>query len=194
MKQNHHAEAEADAKRVIAWLERILGRDHSEVLFPVRVRAHSLGELGRLDEAEPVYRRALALAEKVMGPATPTVAEILDGLSWLLSETGREAEADEAAARARSIREKEVLKKLPPPPELTTPRNEFLRARRLDYERRFPEAPAMRLPRVRFTVRRMMIAVAVVAVLIEGEFTRRRIVEYRDRANWTVTVSTIALI
>jgi hypothetical protein len=33
-----------------------------------------------------------------------------------------------------------------------------------DYETLFPEAPAMRLPRVRFTVRRMMVGVAVAAV------------------------------
>src|SRR4051794_6042387 len=32
------------------------------------------------------------------------------------------------------------------------------------YERNLPEAPAMKLPRVRFSVRRMMIAVAIAAV------------------------------
>jgi hypothetical protein len=35
----------------------------------------------------------------------------------------------------------------------------------VNYERLFPEAPAMRLPRVRFTVRTMMVAVAVAGVL-----------------------------
>ena len=42
------------------------------------------------------------------------------------------------------------------------------------YERPFPETPAMKLPRLRFTVRRWMAVVAVVAVVLAvlSEFKR----------------------
>lgn len=39
----------------------------------------------------------------------------------------------------------------------------------------------MRIPRVRFTVRRMMIGVSLIAIMIYGEQTRRRWLEYRDK-------------
>jgi hypothetical protein len=35
----------------------------------------------------------------------------------------------------------------------------------MKYERRFPEAPRMRLPRLRFRIRRIMVWVAIVAVV-----------------------------
>jgi hypothetical protein len=41
-----------------------------------------------------------------------------------------------------------------------------LQAPRAEYGRRFPEAPTMRLPRVRFTVRRLMVVVAAGAVIL----------------------------
>ena len=41
----------------------------------------------------------------------------------------------------------------------------------------------MRLPRVRFTVRRMMVAVAVVALIQAGENLRRRSRDYAARAD-----------
>jgi hypothetical protein len=42
----------------------------------------------------------------------------------------------------------------------------------------------MRLPRVRFTVRRLMIAVAVVAVLLGGELIRRQRAARLERLAW----------
>jgi hypothetical protein len=44
------------------------------------------------------------------------------------------------------------------------------------------EAHLMRLPRVRFTVRRMMLAVAIVAVVLEGLIVLGRYRYHRDRA------------
>jgi ribosomal protein L28 len=52
--------------------------------------------------------------------------------------------------------------------------NEFFRVERLKYERPFPETSAMRLSRFRFTVRRVMVAVAVLGLLFGAEVTRRR--------------------
>ena len=40
----------------------------------------------------------------------------------------------------------------------------------------------MKLPRVRFTIRRLMVAVAVVAIAVYGSVLWRRSVEYRHRA------------
>jgi hypothetical protein len=45
-------------------------------------------------------------------------------------------------------------------------KDEFLRAPRLKYERCETKAPGMKLSRVRFTVRRIMVAVVVVGVLL----------------------------
>jgi hypothetical protein len=42
----------------------------------------------------------------------------------------------------------------------------------------------MRLPRVQFTVRRMMVAVAVVAILMGGELMRRRRAACLERLAW----------
>ena len=52
------------------------------------------------------------------------------------------------------------------------------------YKRPFPEAPAMRVPRVRFTMRRMMLAVVVLALLIWpiAEHMRHRLWERSDAA------------
>jgi hypothetical protein len=46
------------------------------------------------------------------------------------------------------------------------------------------EALAMRLPRVRFTVRRMMVVVAAVAILLSGELMRRRRAPCLGRLAW----------
>jgi hypothetical protein len=48
------------------------------------------------------------------------------------------------------------------------------RSLRMFYERPFPETSAMRLPRFRFTVRRVMVAVAVLGLLFGVEMIRRR--------------------
>jgi hypothetical protein len=42
----------------------------------------------------------------------------------------------------------------------------------------------MRMPRVRFTVRQLMILVAVVGLILGSELTRRRCVQFRERARF----------
>lgn len=46
----------------------------------------------------------------------------------------------------------------------------------------------MRLPRLRLTVRRLMAAVALAALMISGEQARRRAVDYLDRADAHATI------
>lgn len=54
---------------------------------------------------------------------------------------------------------------------------------RVDYETPFPETPVMRLPGVRFTVRGMMIAVAVIALVVGGGITWARQRAYKRMAS-----------
>jgi hypothetical protein len=48
----------------------------------------------------------------------------------------------------------------------------------------FPEVPAMRFPRVRFRVRTMMVAVAVVSAIFFTSDMWSRSAEYQTQANW----------
>lgn len=74
--------------------------------FPRRELGKHLVELGRLEEAEPLYRQAVLLDEKAFGLEHPGVGASLNLLGTLLQKEGRYAEAEPAYQRALKIREK----------------------------------------------------------------------------------------
>ena len=61
--------------------------------------------MGRLAEAEPLYRQALAIDEKTIGTGHPSYAIHLNNLAGLLRDTGRLAEAEPLYRQALAIME-----------------------------------------------------------------------------------------
>jgi tetratricopeptide (TPR) repeat protein len=73
---------------------------------------NNLGEvyrnLGRFDEAEPLYHQALAIDEETIGPEHPDTATDLNNLAKLYAAQGRLAEAEPCYTRAVAIRTKRL--------------------------------------------------------------------------------------
>jgi len=71
---------------------------------------NNLGEvyrnLGRFDEAEPLYHQALAIDEQTIGPEHPDTAIDLNNLATLYYNQGRYDEAEPLYRRALAIYEK----------------------------------------------------------------------------------------
>ncbi|CAM9521442.1 unnamed protein product [Ectocarpus sp. 4 AP-2014] len=68
--------------------------------------AHVLGERGKYEEAETLYRRSLAIDEKVYGPDHPEVAAGLNSWAEFLRSQGKYEEAAPLYVRSLGIREK----------------------------------------------------------------------------------------
>ena len=81
-------------------------RNHPNVSRDLNNLALLYDNLGRLDEAEALYRRALAIAEKSLGPDHPDIANRLINLGSLLRDMNRRSEAEPLLRRALKIDEK----------------------------------------------------------------------------------------
>jgi tetratricopeptide (TPR) repeat protein len=75
----------------------------------VATELNNLAELyfamGRLCEAESLYRRSLDITERAYGPSHEKVAIALTNYAVLLRKTKRKAEARELEKRAKAIRD-----------------------------------------------------------------------------------------
>ena len=60
--------------------------------------------LGRLAQAEPLYKRSLTIWEKALGPDHPAVATSLENLAALYRKSGRNEAAEGLEKRATAIR------------------------------------------------------------------------------------------
>ncbi len=65
-------------------------------------------ELGRFEEAEPLFHRALKIDEASFGPDHPKVARDLKNLASFLQDTHRNAEAEPLFRRVLAIYERNL--------------------------------------------------------------------------------------
>ncbi len=84
-------EAEPLYREAVEIGERVLGREHPDVLRWRHSLAALLHATGRHAEAEPLYREALAAGERVLGREHPHVLMWRNNLALLLRATGRPA-------------------------------------------------------------------------------------------------------
>jgi CHAT domain-containing protein/Tfp pilus assembly protein PilF len=94
------------ARRLLAILEKALGRDHPNVALSLNNLAVLYESQGRYADAEPLHRRALAINEKALGRDHPDVATSLNNLAELYRNQGRNADAEPLYQRSLTIREK----------------------------------------------------------------------------------------
>jgi len=90
-----HADAEAQARDILATVEAASGADSVEAASVIDLLVESLWRAGksRLPEAERLARRAVEIRERASGPDDPSTARSLTGLANVLSSKG------DAAAR-----------------------------------------------------------------------------------------------
>ncbi len=93
---------EIDQQRTTEWN---LGAEHLDLLESIDNVGRELGEIGRHEEAEQVYRRAITLKERVFGKETIHVTKSMDGLGHLFSHKARYEEAEKIFRQAFAIRE-----------------------------------------------------------------------------------------
>lgn len=76
-------------------LEQVLGPCHPATASCLCDLAARVDDLGRLGEAEELYRQALGIRREVLGPRHPDTAACLTCLTELLRQWGRVAEAEQ---------------------------------------------------------------------------------------------------
>ncbi|MEW6207939.1 MAG: tetratricopeptide repeat protein [Acidobacteriota bacterium] len=94
------------AERVLAIVEKSLGKDHPEVATAINNLAAMYKEKGDYAKAEPLYIRALVIYEEALGEDHPLVATTLDNLALLHQAKGEYAKAEPLHIRALAISEK----------------------------------------------------------------------------------------
>jgi tetratricopeptide (TPR) repeat protein len=87
-------EAEPLYREAVETGERVLGREHPDVLIWRNNLATLLRDTGRHAEAEPLYREVVETGEQVLGREHPHVLGRRNNLATLLQDTGRHAEAE----------------------------------------------------------------------------------------------------
>jgi CHAT domain-containing protein/Flp pilus assembly protein TadD len=88
--------------------ESELGLHHPDVASSLNNLAALYRDLGRYQEAEPLYLRALEIRETALGPNHRAVATSLSSLGIFYSTLGRYSEAEALQLRALEIRESEL--------------------------------------------------------------------------------------
>jgi CHAT domain-containing protein/tetratricopeptide (TPR) repeat protein len=86
-------------------VERAAPGHIDDVAQTLNLEAVILDRLGRLREAEPLYRTALQQRQQHLRPDDPRIAESLNNLAALSSRLGRHTEAETLHKRALAIRE-----------------------------------------------------------------------------------------
>ena len=106
---NDSAQAEQDAERAVAILEKHRGSDpdlDQTYATGLTVLAGVYWDVNKFAQAEQTYRRAIAAQEAVWGQDSLYVATTLTNLGQLYLTRGREAEAEPLLQKALMIREK----------------------------------------------------------------------------------------
>ena len=100
------AEARALFEETLAIRERLVGKDHPKVAFPVLGLGDLALEDGHLDDAERLYQRALVIREKSLGGEHSRLSFPLAGLAAVALARDRPQDAAPLAERALRLREK----------------------------------------------------------------------------------------
>jgi len=95
----------ADARARVKAMEAARGPESLEVASAWNSLARALLNMGRYEDAEPLFQGALAIREKVLGPENPLVAQSLNNLAELFRSQGRYPDAEPLHKRALAIYE-----------------------------------------------------------------------------------------
>jgi CHAT domain-containing protein/Tfp pilus assembly protein PilF len=101
-------EAIRSSEQALAIRERVLGADHREVAFVIKLQGNAFFYKDDDAKAEMLYKRALTIWEKVLEPEHPQVASILNNLAVLYWLKGDYAKPEPLYRRALAIREREL--------------------------------------------------------------------------------------
>ncbi|CAM9732612.1 unnamed protein product [Ectocarpus sp. 4 AP-2014] len=88
--------------------ENVLGMDHLDVAITLHKFGVCASMVGRMEQAEELFRRALEIREVKLGVDHPDVAFTLHEFGACASEAGRMEEAEELLRRALAIREERL--------------------------------------------------------------------------------------
>ncbi len=78
--------------RALTIQEKVLGPEHPDTAQSLNNLASLYRDLGKHEEAEPLYQRALAIYVKVFGPDHPNTTRVREEYSKLLKVMGEEVE------------------------------------------------------------------------------------------------------
>lgn len=92
-------------RKVPAGEERVLGKEHPDILSSMNKLAGVLSDQGKYGEAEEMFRQALAVMERVLGKEHPSTLTNTNNLTGVLSDQGKYEEAAEVVLREVSDRE-----------------------------------------------------------------------------------------
>jgi tetratricopeptide (TPR) repeat protein len=104
--QGRYGAAKEHAEQALSIRREFLDADHPEVAVSMSQLATSLVDLGRMKEAEAMYRHAIQSFEKRLGPDAPALPWVLIRLFSIRAMSGDAAEAEALLKRALAIREK----------------------------------------------------------------------------------------
>jgi serine/threonine protein kinase/Tfp pilus assembly protein PilF len=118
-------------EQALAWQERELGPEHSDLDANLNNLADIYRNLGQYAKAEALLKRVLAVNERIMGSDHPHVATSLNNLAIVYRAEGRYAEAEALYARCLAIDES---MRGPESPDVATSLNNLAVAYREDHK------------------------------------------------------------
>jgi tetratricopeptide (TPR) repeat protein len=105
IEQGKYSEAEAVELRCLALATQHFGEDHEEVALCENDLGAVYEGMGRLDQAEVLFRKAVAKTESVrIGLIPKVLPTALDNLASVCERTGKAEEAARLRERARNLR------------------------------------------------------------------------------------------
>ena len=103
--QGRYREAEQSYREALREAEA-LGTKDARLASTLDGLGSACVDVGKLGEAEPLYRQSLAMSESLLGPEHPSVARVLNNFGHLCFLQARFSEAESLYRRALVIREK----------------------------------------------------------------------------------------
>ena len=105
-----YEEAEDIQRQELAYIGRVMGKEHSDTLQSMNSLALVLDVQRKYKEAEDIYRHALTVRERVLGKSHPNTISSIQNLAFALARQGHHKEADKLVGHY--ILEKFIVSKM----------------------------------------------------------------------------------
>ncbi len=130
-----YPELEQLYRRILELKEKVLDKEHPDILESMAILANALGEQRKYEEAEQIHQKTLELREKVLGKEHPNTLGSMNDLAVVFNEQGRYKEAEQMHRRTLELEEKVLGKE---DPDTLSSMNNL--ATVLDYQGKYKEA------------------------------------------------------